>query len=94
MFDQRLYNQSAGIDSGFRGDDTYDVYDKPLFRGTASASIYRPTVGRDDEQYGGGNVEDIGRMLGNERFNAAGLGASRETIESGVSEQCIKSSKW
>ncbi|RKP25416.1 SKIP/SNW domain-containing protein [Syncephalis pseudoplumigaleata] len=83
MFDQRLYNQSAGIDSGFRGDDSYDVYDKPLFRGTASASIYRPTAGQDDEQYGGGNAEEIGRMLGNERFNAAGLGASRETLEGG-----------
>ncbi|KAI9594728.1 SKIP/SNW domain-containing protein [Syncephalis fuscata] len=83
MFDQRLYNQSAGLDSGFRGDDVYDTYDKPLFRGTANATIYRPTVGQDDDQYGGGNAEEIGSMLGNERFSAAGLGASRETMEGG-----------
>ncbi|RKP09083.1 SKIP/SNW domain-containing protein [Thamnocephalis sphaerospora] len=76
MFDQRLYNQSAGLDSGFRGEDSYDVYDKPLFQGGASSSIYRPKVGTDSDQYGGGNAEEIGRMLGNERFGAAGLGSS------------------
>lgn len=79
MFDQRLYNQSAGIDSGFRGEDAYDVYDKPLFRGTAADSIYRPSLGQDSDKYGGGDADEIGQMLGNERFGAAGLGASRET---------------
>ena len=27
-FDTRLYNQSQGMDSGFKGDEAYDVYDK------------------------------------------------------------------
>jgi len=31
MFDQRLFNQDQGLESGFQGDDTYDLYDKPLF---------------------------------------------------------------
>jgi hypothetical protein len=85
MFDQRLYNQTAGLDSGFRGDDVYDVYDKPLFHGEASSSIYRPKVGTDSDQYGGGNIEEIGRMLGNERFRAAGLGASSSNVDASVS---------
>jgi len=41
-FDTRLYNQSQGMDSGFKGDDSYDVYDK-AFRGEKATSIYRPT---------------------------------------------------
>eukprot|EP00934_Nitzschia_sp_Nitz4_P005521 Nitzschia sp. Nitz4//scaffold66_size103028//61909//63591//NITZ4_004502-RA/size103028-processed-gene-0.10-mRNA-1//1//CDS//3329556362//5511//frame0 len=55
--DSRLYNQSAGMDSGFGADDEYNAYSKPLFdrSGVASASIYRPTRGETeynaDESY-------------------------------------------
>lgn len=31
LFDQRLFNQSAGLQSGFGDDDEYNVYSKPLF---------------------------------------------------------------
>ena len=31
QYDQRLFNQSAGMDSGFGADDAYGVYSKPLF---------------------------------------------------------------
>ncbi|CAE7458973.1 Snw1 [Symbiodinium natans] len=43
MFDQRLFNQSAGIDSGFFGgsDEKVAVYDKPLFADRSQASIYK-----------------------------------------------------
>ena len=49
--DQRLFNQSAGVASGFTGaDDAYNVYDKALFRGgAASEAIYRPTRSQEDE---------------------------------------------
>lgn len=55
--DSRLYNQSAGMDSGFGADDEYNTYSKPLFdrQGVSSASIYRPTRGETehnaDESY-------------------------------------------
>jgi len=55
--DGRLYNQSAGLDSGFGADDEYNTYSKPMFdrEGVTSSSIYRPTRGENamdaDEQY-------------------------------------------
>jgi len=55
--DSRLYNQSAGMDSGFGAGDEYNTYSKPLFdrQGVTSASIYRPTRGETehnaDESY-------------------------------------------
>ena len=54
--DSRLYNQSAGMDSGFGADDDYNTYSKPLFAtAAAGGSIYRPTRGETeynaDEQY-------------------------------------------
>ncbi len=55
--DGRLYNQSAGLDSGFGADDEYNAYTKPMFdrEGVTSSSIYRPTRGEGamdaDEQY-------------------------------------------
>lgn len=41
LFDQRLFNQAEGMNAGFRGEESYDVYDKPLFKGAASTYIYR-----------------------------------------------------
>jgi SNW domain-containing protein 1 len=48
--DSRLYNQSAGMDSGFGADDEYNTYSKPLFdrQGVSSSSIYRPTRGETE----------------------------------------------
>ena len=41
-YDQRLFDQEAGIGSGFHGDDAYDVYDKPLFNDKGGASTSQP----------------------------------------------------
>lgn len=41
MFDQRLFNQTAGLGSGFKDDEDYHLYDKPLFTDRAAASIYK-----------------------------------------------------
>jgi SNW domain-containing protein 1 len=46
MYDARLFNQSAGMDSGFGGDDEYNTYSKPLFDRQEASSVYRPK--RDD----------------------------------------------
>lgn len=41
MFDQRLFNQTAGIQGGFGHEDDYNLYDKPLFADRTAASIYK-----------------------------------------------------
>ncbi|KAJ3002098.1 UNVERIFIED_CONTAM: mRNA splicing protein, partial [Siphonaria sp. JEL0065] len=50
QFDQRLFNQSAGMSSGFGGEDSYGIYDKPLFAGSSANAIYRPKKAMDDHQ--------------------------------------------
>mmetsp|Transcript_51262 Transcript_51262/g.111233 ORF Transcript_51262/g.111233 Transcript_51262/m.111233 type:complete len:540 (-) Transcript_51262:54-1673(-) len=43
QFDARLFNQSAGMDSGFHGgsDEKVAVYDKPLFADRSQAGVYK-----------------------------------------------------
>lgn len=41
MIDARLYNQSAGLDTGFKGEEDYDLYDKPLFADRTATTIYK-----------------------------------------------------
>ncbi|CBZ53512.1 conserved hypothetical protein [Neospora caninum Liverpool] len=44
VFDTRLFNQSAGVDSGFDGgnDEAYNLYDQPLFANRSNnAAIYQ-----------------------------------------------------
>lgn len=62
-FDSRLFNQSEGMDSGFKGEDSYDVYDK-AFRGERTTSIYRPTRNRDTEY----TDEDLEKLKSSDRF--------------------------
>ncbi|KAJ3063453.1 Puff-specific protein Bx42 [Podochytrium sp. JEL0797] len=50
QFDQRLFNQSSGMSSGFGGEDSYSIYDKPLFAGSSANAIYRPKKAMDDHQ--------------------------------------------
>lgn len=40
-FDAQLFDKSGGVDFGYRGDDTYDIYDKPLFA-NAELKTYVP----------------------------------------------------
>ncbi|KAG5458818.1 MAG: hypothetical protein BJ554DRAFT_885 [Olpidium bornovanus] len=79
MFDQRLFNQSEGISSGFKDDEAYTVYDKALFSAqAASAAIYRPKrsgggAGENDL----GDEEAIDKLLSNDRFGGSGLAVKR-----------------
>lgn len=51
MYDQRLFNQTAGMDSGFGADDSYNLYDKPLFANREAANaIYKPFQGQQDDE--------------------------------------------
>mmetsp|Transcript_24651 Transcript_24651/g.53092 ORF Transcript_24651/g.53092 Transcript_24651/m.53092 type:complete len:649 (+) Transcript_24651:82-2028(+) len=82
LYDQRLFNQDQGMASGLAGEDTYNIYDKPLFA-DKGGSIYRPTAGgADDELYG---QEETEKAIRTERFKAdkgfqgaeGGAGAAR-----------------
>ena len=42
MYDQRLFNKSQGVSSSLGDDESYGLYDKPLFSGSSAHSIYRP----------------------------------------------------
>jgi len=81
MYDQRLFNQEKGMDSGFATDDQYNVYDKGLFTAQPTLStLYRPKKDADDEMYGGAD-EQLDKIMKTERFkpDKAFAGTSEKT---------------
>jgi len=66
MFDSRLFNQSAGMSSGFGQEDDYSVYSKPLFDRGAASSVYRPK--RDDSEMYGNGDEQYKKLADTSRF--------------------------
>ncbi|KAK0395172.1 hypothetical protein QR680_001155 [Steinernema hermaphroditum] len=53
QFDQRLFNQSKGLDSGGIDDETHSVYDKPWRpQDNVQQHIYRPSKNIDKDIYG------------------------------------------
>lgn len=68
MYDQRLFNQEKGMDSGFATDDQYNVYEKGLFTAQPTLStLYRPKKDADDEMYGGAD-EQLEKIMKTDRF--------------------------
>ncbi|PRQ46670.1 putative SKI-interacting protein, SKIP [Rosa chinensis] len=68
MYDQRLFNQEKGMDSGFATDDQYNVYDKGLFTAQPTLStLYRPKKDTDAEVYGGAD-EQLDKIMKTDRF--------------------------
>ncbi|XP_023756749.1 SNW/SKI-interacting protein A [Lactuca sativa] len=68
MYDQRLFNQEKGMDSGFGTEDQYNVYDKGLFTAQPTLStLYRPKKDADGEMYGGAD-EQIEKIRKTDRF--------------------------
>lgn len=64
-FDQRLFNTSKGMDSGYANDDEYNVYDKPWREANTLANhIYRPSKNLDKESYG----EDLEKLKTSRMF--------------------------
>ncbi|CAH2098669.1 unnamed protein product [Euphydryas editha] len=67
MFDQRLFNNSKGMDSGYGDDEAYNVYDKAWRnQDSVGAHIYRPSRNADKDNYGG----DLESLANNKRFVA------------------------
>ena len=68
MYDQRLFNQDKGMESGFATDDQYNVYDKGLFTAQPTLStLYRPKKDVDGEMYGGAD-EQLDKIMKTDRF--------------------------
>lgn len=89
MLDQRLFNQES-LSGNFADEDSYNLYDKPLFHGsTAAAAIYKARGNIEEgneESFGGGTDEGIGKALTNDRF---GLGGARVGFE-GAADQEVR----
>ncbi len=69
VYDNRLFNQSSGIGSGFAPDDEYDAYNKPLFdQSSARSAIYRPKA--DETAAYGTADEQIEKLQNTNRFRA------------------------
>uniref|UniRef100_A0A2M4A9V5 Putative mrna splicing factor/ chromatin binding snw family nuclear protein n=1 Tax=Anopheles triannulatus TaxID=58253 RepID=A0A2M4A9V5_9DIPT len=65
QFDQRLFNTSKGMDSGYGDDEAYNVYDKPWREaGTLGQHIYRPSKALDNDNYGA----DLEKIVNTNRF--------------------------
>ncbi|XP_034486113.1 puff-specific protein Bx42 [Drosophila innubila] len=79
LFDQRLFNTTKGMDSGYGDDEAYNVYDKPWRdSNTMGAHIYRPSKQADSDNYGGDldTIVNTKRFVPDKQFSGAG---SRET---------------
>merc|ERR1712190_721392 len=61
MYDARLFNQSAGMDSGYSGgsDERCAVYDKPLFADRSQAGIYKFDKERMEQHEG--RLRNVGK---------------------------------
>jgi SNW domain-containing protein 1 len=81
MLDSRLFNQES-LSGNFADDDSYNLYDRPLFHGSsAAAAIYkaRGNISEgNEESFGGGTEEGIKKALESDRF---GLGQARVGFE-------------
>eukprot|EP00882_Tetradesmus_deserticola_P003368 GHRQ01003564.1.p2 GENE.GHRQ01003564.1~~GHRQ01003564.1.p2 ORF type:complete len:319 (+),score=162.36 GHRQ01003564.1:129-959(+) len=85
-YDSRLFNQEQGMGTGFGGEDSYNLYDKPLFTSRES-NLFKPVKNRDEEVYAGaaGGDGDIRTdkfkadrgFSGAERDEAAGGGGAK-----------------
>jgi len=64
QYDARLFNQTAGMDSGYHGgaDEKCDLYDKPLFADRSEAGIYKYDKDRMSQHEG--KLGHIGSMPG------------------------------
>ena len=68
MYDQRLFNQDKGMESGFAADDQYNIYDKGLFTAQPTLStLYRPKKDTDSDMYGGAD-EQLEKVMKTDRF--------------------------
>lgn len=65
QFDQRLFNTTKGMDSGYGDEESYNVYDKPWREGgSLGQHIYRPSRNVDKDVYG----DDLDKLIKTNRY--------------------------
>ena len=87
--DSRLYNQSAGFDSGFGADDEYNTYTKPLFdRDAVAKNIYKPSQAANggilmdaEEEYN--KLKEVGTSKFQPDRGFAGTEGGRSNVSNG-----------
>jgi SNW domain-containing protein 1 len=89
MLDSRLFNQES-LSTSFGDEESYGLYDRPLFHGsTAAAAIYKARgniAEGNEESFGGGTQEGISKALDNDRFD---LGRAKHGFE-GADDQEVR----
>ena len=97
MYDQRLFNQDTGLDTGLAQEDAYNLYDKPLF--ADRSELFRGRANKDDEAYagraaggggtaaaaggGGGGDVDTTRFKPDKGFSGVDYGKGRSDNDGG-----------
>ncbi|GAA5930925.1 hypothetical protein JCM10213_003946 [Rhodosporidiobolus nylandii] len=77
MFDSRLFNREQ-YSASFGEDDSYNLYDKPLFSGSsAAAAIYKPRGKNVDDEGYEVNEEEVSKAMRNDRFGLGQAGKGR-----------------
>lgn len=72
QFDQRLFDGSKGMDSGFGDDEAYNVYDKPWRNiDTMAQHVYRPRNLDKDMDYVGERSQATGHRSGPVQYERA-----------------------
>jgi len=93
LYDQRLFNQSMGMDSGFGSDESYNIYDKALHAGTTHGQLYKPKKSEnDEEEISEGTMKrilDTTRFKPDKGFSGAEAGSGQVSISS-LSRICLK----
>jgi SNW domain-containing protein 1 len=88
QFDQRLFNQSKGVGTGFGEEDDYAVYDKPWrSAGALAANLYRPSRGATDQDNYGDDLETLvstSRFVPDKEFAGVERGANAPRREGPV----------
>jgi len=83
VYDQRLFNQSSGLDSGFhREDDTYNVYTERWNEtgdSRVSKSLYRPREGEGQDQFGNADEYKTAKQFVADRGFEGAVGKSTRT---------------
>ena len=74
MYDQRLFNQTSGLDSGFGHEEDYKLYDKPLFTDRTAASIYKNIKNKTDNNDDINDPEKtrVRKVLGEGQYGGSG----------------------
>jgi len=94
QYDQRLFNQSAGMTSGFGDDDAYNVFDAPLMkRGDAAQHIYRPTAKKDDATIAAEADVEFEKLAKTDKFQPAKGFAGAEKVEGHVRDGPVQFEK-